>query len=83
MSDSNEEGRFQIGPIGAEGDTHSPITRVYLGECRKCPRMVMAWLRGPDGDDGWGYRPIGKCGNPDRCGDKQPHPFDNDPGGPL
>ncbi len=40
--------------------------------CRKCDGMVWALYHlTPDGNDcGWGCRPIGKCGNPERCGEK-------------
>jgi hypothetical protein len=41
-------------------------------ECRKCPgRVLVGYLLDDDGSCyGWGARPLGHCGNPDRCGDK-------------
>lgn len=67
-----EEAAFALGWIPAEGDTSAPVSQVYLADCRKCERRVIAWLRGDQGEYGWGYMPIGKCGRPDRCGELQP-----------
>lgn len=56
-------------PLPVDGDTSAPITQVYLADCGKCNARTIAWVRSYYG---WGYLPIGRCGNPDKCGDKQP-----------
>lgn len=61
-----------VSAVVCDGDEEAPISRVYLADCRKCSRRVIAWVRGEDGDFGWGYAPIGECLNPARCGEKQP-----------
>jgi hypothetical protein len=61
-------------PVITASAAPSPAEIIFIRreECRKCDAMVWAvYYFAPDGDAaGWGCRPIGECGNPDRCGEK-------------